>query len=79
MQTQYGGPTYEVHDGEPCVDVHIRAILDDHKRIMVVACHNTDNGDGWEREGEEDYFFHRFSEKIAYPLAINIIFYAMTH
>ena len=46
---------------------------------MVIACHNTDNGDGWEREGEDDYFFHRFSENIAFPLGINIIFYAMTH
>jgi len=36
-------------------------------------------GDGWEREGESDYYFHNFSEKVAYPLGINIIFYAMTH
>lgn len=79
MRSEMGGPTYEYHDGEMCVDVHIRAILDERGRIMVIACHNTDNGDGWEREGEEDYFFHRFSERISYPLAINIIFYAMTH
>ena len=59
--------------------VHHRAMLDDHGRIMVLATHNTDNGDGWEREGENDYFFHNFSEKIAYPLGINIIYYAMTH
>jgi hypothetical protein len=47
--------------------------------MMVIATHNTDNGDGWEREGEYPYFFKNFSEKIAYPLGINIIFYAMTH
>ena len=46
---------------------------------MVIACHNTDNGDGWERESWSDYYFHNFSEKIAYPLGINIVFYAMTH
>ena len=46
---------------------------------MVIATHNTDNGDGWEREGESAYYFKTFSEKIAYPLGINIIFYAMTH
>ncbi|MBM3834765.1 MAG: DUF4159 domain-containing protein [Verrucomicrobia bacterium] len=64
---------------EECTEVHIRALFDDKNRLMVLACHNTDYGDGWEREREDDYFFHRFSEKIAYPLAINIIFYVMTH
>jgi hypothetical protein len=77
--TQFGGPTWEYHDGEQCVNVHVRAMLDDKGRIMIIATHNTDNGDGWEREGESDYFFHRFSENIAFPLGINIIFYAMTH
>src|SRR5438093_724960 len=60
-------------------DVHFRAIFDDKGRIMVMICHNTDNGDGWEREGEYAYYFHEFSEKKAYPLGINIVFYAMTH
>ena len=54
-------------------------IYDDRGRMMVIATHNTDNGDGWEREGENAYYFKNFSEKIAYPLGINIIFYAMTH
>jgi hypothetical protein len=79
IRTQYGMPTWEVHDGEQCVDVHVRAMLDDKGRVMIIALHNTDNGDGWEREGENDYFFHRFSENISFPLGINIIFYAMTH
>lgn len=73
------GISYETHDGEPCTEMHVRAILDDKGRIMVLATHNCDNGDGWEREGEDDQFFHEFCEKRAYPLAINIIFYAMTH
>ena len=78
------GVTWEnkrTRDGEweECKDVHFRALLDDKGRIMVLGCHNTDNGDGWEREGEDEYFFHRFSENIAYPLAINIVFYSMTH
>ena len=46
---------------------------------MVMICHNTDLGDGWEREGENEDYFHRFSEKKAFPMGINIIFYAMTH
>ncbi len=71
-----GGMTWEREDA---TEVHHRALFDDKGRIMVIATHNTDNGDGWEREGESDYYFHNFSEKIAYPLGINIIFYAMTH
>jgi hypothetical protein len=65
--------------GEDTKEVHHRAIFDAHGRLMVMATHNTDNGDGWEREGEYAYYFETFSEKIAYPLGINIIFYAMTH
>jgi hypothetical protein len=46
---------------------------------MVIATHNTDNGDGWEREGEDPEYFETFSETRAYPLGINIIFYLTTH
>jgi hypothetical protein len=73
---QYGA-TYR--GGEDVTDVHVRAWLDDKGRIMVIATHNTDNGDGWEREGENQEYFQEFSEPRAYPLAINIIFYVMTH
>jgi hypothetical protein len=73
------GVTWEYHDGEQCREMHVRAIYDDQGRIMVIATHNTDNGDGWEREGEYEYFFREFSEKRAYPLGINIVFYLMTH
>jgi len=73
------GITWEYHDGEQCTEVHVRAVLDDKGRIMIIATHNTDNGDGWEREGEYEYFFREFSEKRAFPLGINIIFYLMTH
>jgi hypothetical protein len=60
-------------------DMHVRAWLDDKQSIIVIAFHNTDNGDGWEREGENEDFFHLFSETRAYPLAINTLFYLMTH
>ena len=76
--SQHDGVTWEEqHDGDTRT-VHHRGISDDKGRLMVIACHNTDNGDGWEREGWSDYYFRNFSEKIAYPLGINIIFYAMT-
>jgi hypothetical protein len=73
------GITWEFHEGEQCKDIHYRALFDDKDRLMVIGCYNTDNGDGWEREGEDVYFFHRFAENAAYPLAINIIVYSMTH
>jgi len=60
-------------------DVHYRAIFDDKGRMMAIICHNTDLGDGWEREGNNKEFFHKFSEKQAYPMMINILFYTMTH
>jgi hypothetical protein len=56
-----------------------KGVFDDNGRMMVIICHNTDLGDGWEREGESEYYFREFSEKQAYPLGINIVFYAMTH
>jgi hypothetical protein len=77
--SQYDGVTWEEnHDGDTRT-VHHKGISDDKGRLMVIACHNTDNGDGWERESWSDYYFHNFSEKISYPLGVNIIFYAMTH
>jgi hypothetical protein len=71
-----GGITAERIDAQ---EAHFRGINDDKGRLCVIICHNTDNGDGWEREGENHYYFKEFSEKKAYPLGINIIFYAMTH
>jgi uncharacterized protein DUF4159 len=74
--SQYDGITWETPDSK---EVHYKGIFDDKGRVMVIICHNTDLGDGWEREGENEYYFREFSEKKAYPLGINIIFYAMTH
>jgi hypothetical protein len=74
--SKYDGRTWEREDAKT---VHHRVLYDDKGRLMVFAAHNTDNGDGWEREGEYEYYFKNFSEKIAYPLGINIIFYVMTH
>jgi hypothetical protein len=74
---QYGGYGARRGDGDP--NMHVRAWLDDKGRIMIIATHNSDNGDGWEREAEDHDYFQIFSEQRAYPLAINTIFYVMTH
>jgi len=71
------GITWE--GGPDTQQVHYWALYDDQDRIMAVICHNTDLGDGWEEEGVDEWYFHEFSEKKAYPLGINIVFYAMTH
>jgi len=58
---------------------HYKGIFDDQGRMMVMICHNTDLGDGWEEEGVDPVYFKEYSERFAYPLGINIITYAMTH
>jgi hypothetical protein len=45
---------------------------------MVLASHNTDMGDGFEREAYGQWYFERYSTR-AYALAANIIVYALTH
>ncbi len=59
--------------------IHHRVIFDAKGRLLVMGLHNSDDSDGWEREGEDHEYFEKYSEKIAYPLAINIIAYIMTH
>ena len=75
-RSQFTGVTWERSDA---IEVHYKGLFDDKGRLMVMICHNTDLGDGWEREGENIFYFREFSEKKAYPLGINIIVYAMTH
>lgn len=70
------GITWEVPDGKT---PHYRGVLDDKGRIMMLICHNTDLGDGWEEEATDPWYFTEFSEKKAYPLGINIVVYTMTH
>ena len=75
------GETYEFRNDfeDDGSEVHYKGIFDDKGRMMVIICHNTDLGDGWEREGEAEEYFRKYSEPRAYPMGINIVFYAMTH
>jgi hypothetical protein len=70
------GVTFERWDAR---EVHYKGVFDDKGRMVAFIGHNTDLGDGWEREGEDPWYFKEFSEKKAYPLGINVIVYAMTH
>lgn len=76
MGGRFEGRTWERYDAQT---PHYKAVFDDKGRMMAIVCHNTDLGDGWEREGEDPWYFREFSEKYAYPLGINIVVYAMTH
>ena len=64
--------------GPDSAEVHVRAILDDHQRIMVLITHNTDFGDSYEREGENPEYFFEMSVP-GYAFGINTLLYAMTH
>jgi hypothetical protein len=72
-----GGDTRE-RGPEESPHANFRMIADQKERVMVVMTHNTDEGDSWEREGEDHEFFLQFSPD-GYALGINVLLYAMTH
>ena len=75
------GDTFEYWHGDPQgdEDPHFWGFFDRNDRLMALLCHNNDIGDGWEREGENQEYFRTYSERVSYPLGINIVTYAMTH
>ena len=58
-ESQYDGITYEQWDAQ----TPYKGMFDDDGRLMMIICHNTDLGDGWEWEGANAYYFREFSEK----------------
>ena len=40
-------------------DPHFQGYFDENGRLMALFCHNSDVGDGWEREGENHEFFYQ--------------------
>jgi hypothetical protein len=74
MQT--GGNVSERGSDSP--RVNFRGINDESGRLMVVMAHNTDIPDTWEREGESQEYFDRFSPN-GYAVGVNVVLYAMTH
>jgi hypothetical protein len=57
---------------------HARAILDDHRRIMVLMSFNTDFGDAFERETDDRSYFLEFAAR-GYAFGVNALVYSMTH
>ena len=74
----WAGSGHASERGEDSAIVHTRAILDRQGRIMVLATHNTDFGDSFEREGDDPAYFYKFSVP-GYAFGINAMLYAMTH
>jgi hypothetical protein len=60
-------------------DPHYYTIGDDDGRIMVLMCQNTDLADGWERAGEDRVYKREMSERKAFPMGFNIVYYALSH
>ena len=71
-----GGGTSE--RGADSRDPHTRGIFDEHGNLMLLATHNTDFGDAFEREGENRAYFDRFAG-VGYAFGVNALLYAMTH
>ncbi len=64
--------------GFDSAEVHYRGIQDSHGRLIVLATHNTDIADTWEREGESREYFNLFSPR-GYAIGVNVVVYALTH
>jgi hypothetical protein len=71
-----GGNTSE--RGADSAEPHVRAILDDHGRIMVLMTHNTDFGDSFEEEATNHEYFLQFSVP-GYAFGVDTLVYSMTH
>jgi hypothetical protein len=69
------GVTWERPDAK---SVSYQGITNDSGRLMVLMCHNTDLADGWERVDDDAWYAQEFSEKRAFPMGINTVFYALT-
>jgi hypothetical protein len=58
---------------------HLRMILDDDQRPMVLINWNTDMGDGWEWSNAAEYPEYLKYTEMAYRMEINEILYSLTH
>ena len=71
-----GGRTSE--RGSESATPHVRAIVDERGRIMVLMTHNTDFGYAFERETDNHEYFLTFAP-VGYAFGVNALVYAMSH
>jgi Domain of unknown function (DUF4159) len=58
--------------------VHYYGIFDDRDRLMVLVSMNSDVSDSWEREGDNQAYFDRYSPS-GYALGVNVVVWVLTH
>jgi uncharacterized protein DUF4159 len=73
LRRGFGGQTVAQMQGPS----HYRGIYDGKGRLMVIANHNMDVGDGWEHADDPEYPLPFTAA--AYQLGVNYVIYAMTH
>jgi hypothetical protein len=69
------GKTTERDDA---AEAHYWAYFDKEKRMVALFCQNTDLGDGWERVGVDPDYTREMSVARAFPMGINIVFFALS-
>ena len=57
--------------------VSYSGIHDEHGRLMVLLCHNTDLADGWERADDDAWYAETYSEPLAFPMGVNIVVHTL--
>ena len=57
--------------------VHYYGIFDDKNRLMVLISMNSDVSDSWEREGDNQAYFDRYSPS-GYALGVDVV-WVLTH
>ena len=67
------GTTYR-NDGQT---PHWRGIYDDHQRLMVAICFNSDIGDSWEW-ADDPHYPEKYSA-MGIRIGVNFVVYSMTH
>ena len=74
----YGSGGQVSERGLDSADVHYRGTEDRRGHLIVLATHNTDVADTWEREGESTEYFNLFSPR-GYAIGVNVLLYTLTH
>ena len=58
--------------------VHYYGMSDDRGRLMVLVSMNSDVSDSWEREGDNQEYFVRYSPS-GYALGVDVVVWMLTH